>query len=645
MIENKNALGGPGINMEWTSGAKTGVGCAINTLSNIWFTINQGILNEIYYPDIDNPCIRDMQFIVVGDNYFSEEKIDTTHKTELFVSGIPGYKISNICNNNLYEIKKEIIADPYRNCLIQKVVFSPLTDHELSLYAYLTPHINNSSEGNTGWIDQYNGFPMVFAKRDHTTMAFVSNVPWKNMSVGYVGSSDGWHDIFNNKKLTKTYDIAENGNISIITQLDIKQSVKNEFIIVIGFGKDKYEAGQKALSSIIDGYEYLKKIYLEEWQDWRKQVDNVCISGVDDDYKLFKLSAAVLKVHTSKTIPNASIASLSFPWGFQSSFINKGGYHLIWTRDLVEIAGAMIAANMHEEVKSILNYLQVTQNEDGHWAQNMWLNGEAYWSGIQMDETAFPILLVELSLRKKIIKKEDLQLYWNMIKRAVEYLLLKGPITLMDRWEENKGFSSFTVAVEISALLAAAEIAEYLGFYNIKNYLVETADIWYDNIDKWLYVKDTDWAKEYGVDGYYIKIASPQVINNENINDLDIELKNHKPNANKMKIIHLIGPDFLALVRFGLRKADDLRILNTIKIIDDKLQVRTPQGVLWYRYIKDGYGEHADGNPYDGTGIGGLWHCFTGERGHYEVASGNIEEAINHLKTMEGCTRGCRFNT
>ncbi len=47
----------------------------------------------------------------------------------------------------------------------------------------------------------------------------------------------------------------------------------------------------------------------------------------------------------------------------------------------------------------MLSYLESTQEADGHWAQNMWLDGRPYWAGLQMDETAFPILLVDLLRR------------------------------------------------------------------------------------------------------------------------------------------------------------------------------------------------------------------------------------------------------
>ena len=45
----------------------------------------------------------------------------------------------------------------------------------------------------------------------------------------------------------------------------------------------------------------------------------------------------------------------------------------------------------------MLHYLQATQEGDGHWPQNMWLDGRPYWNGVQMDEAALPILLVDLA--------------------------------------------------------------------------------------------------------------------------------------------------------------------------------------------------------------------------------------------------------
>jgi glucoamylase len=98
---------------------------------------------------------------------------------------------------------------------------------------------------------------------------------------------------------------------------------------------------------------------------------------------------------------------------------------------------------------------------------------------------------------------------------------------------------------------------------------------------------------------------------------------------------HLVSPDALALVRFGLRAADDPRILGTVKVIDSLLKVETPTGPSWHRYNDDGYGEHKDGAPFDGTGIGRAWPLLTGERAHYELLANRVDCAKGLLVTME----------
>ena len=65
----------------------------------------------------------------------------------------------------------------------------------------------------------------------------------------------------------------------------------------------------------------------------------------------------------------------------------------------------------------------------------------------------------------------------------------------------------------------------------------------------------------------------------------------------------------------------------------------TPAGPLYHRYQHDGYGEHADGSPFDGSGIGRLWPLLAGERGTYALTSG--EDPLPYLQAMAGSsTRG-----
>jgi glucoamylase len=164
-------------------------------------------------------------------------------------------------------------------------------------------------------------------------------------------------------------------------------------------------------------------------------------------------------------------------------------------------------------------------------------------------------------------------------------------------------------------------------------YLRETADTWNDNIEPWTYVTGTELARRLDIEGYYVRIAPPNVGETPTLEDDVILIKNIAYQADMLSE-KIVSPDALALVRFGLRRADDPRILNTVKAIDSLLKVETPMGELWHRYNHDGYGEHADGSPFNGTGIGRGWPLLTGERAHYELAAGNKERAAKLLGDM-----------
>jgi glucoamylase len=79
----------------------------------------------------------------------------------------------------------------------------------------------------------------------------------------------------------------------------------------------------------------------------------------------------------------------------------------------------------------------------------------------------------------------------------------------------------------------------------------------------------------------------------------------------------------LELVRYGVRRADDPLIIDSLKVADHVLKRDLPQGPGWIRYNWDGYGQREDGSAYEGWGQGRVWPLLTGERAHYELAAGN----------------------
>jgi glucoamylase len=572
-----------------------------------------------------------------GVAYFSEEKRHCTFEVVPYEAGVPAYCLTNTEKDNRYRIEKEIFSDPYRNVVLQKIRFVPVEGDlkKYRLYVLLSPHLANFGTGNTGWTGDYKGIPMLFAERERAALALACSVPWLKMSAGYVGSSDGWQDLSKNYRMTWDYTLAESGNVALTGEVDL-EACGGEFVLALGFGGMWSAAGQEARSSLREPHDSLRDQYVEEWKRWHNNL--IALEDPNRENDLYRTSMAVLRTHESKDFLGGVIASLSIPWGFNKGDEDLGGYHLIWPRDLVETAGGFLAAGAKHDAVRVLSYLESTQEADGHWAQNMWLDGRSYWAGVQMDETAFPILLVAGLRRYAPDELGPLERWWELVHRAACFIVRYGPVTQQDRWEEDGGYSPFTLAVEISALLAAADLADVMGETKIAGYLRDTADNWNENIERWTYAMDTTLSRKIGVEGYYVRISPDEGDTAASPVQGFVPIKNRPPDQSSTKATRLVSPDALALVRFGLRAADDPRILNTIKVIDSLLRVELPQGPCWYRYNGDGYGEHEDGSPFDGTGTGRPWPLLAGERAHYELAAGRPQAAEALLKVMEAST-------
>ena len=529
------------------------------------------------------------------------------------------------------------------------------------LFVTGSPRLGNQGSDNTAWLADFRGRQMLFARREGHSLALGCSAPWLARSVGFVGVSDGRTDIKAHGRMTCQYDKAEHGHVAFTGEVDL-HACGGKFILAMGLDRSPDAAALNLSLSLTGAFGDARNLYIKQWSDWQKSLNQRCESSTDeishatsdergrpdssrprvnpvadvDEPNLYRTSTMVLKTHRSKRFAGASVASLAVPWGDVRSADDPGGYHLVWPRDMVEESLGFLAIGAFDETRQALNYLKVTQNPDGGWAQNVWLDGTVYAAGVQLDEAALPILLVDFARRESALSDEQLRDHWPMIRAAAGFLIRSGPSTGQGRWENAPGLQPYTLATIIAALVVAAKFADRSGEPEVADYLFQTADLWNDQIEDWTYAIGTSLAEQLGLDGYYVRLAPPPGIKALNRQG---KMPTERQ-ARDLPVDQVVSCDALALVRFGLRAADDPRILNTVKAIDAVLKADLPAGPCWRRYNGGYYGESDEGDPFSGAkdkhGHGRAWPLLTGERGHYELAAGRPESARQLLETMGG---------
>jgi len=620
------APGGPGIAPTWTSSDKDLVGCALGP-PRLWFTIGHGIINEVYYPRIDIPQIRDLGFIVGdGQGFWVEVKRLESHTVQLASPGVPAIGITH--SHPRFRLHLRVCPDALRDVLLIEVHLEG--DAGLRPYVLLAPHLGGTGRNNTAWAARHRGRSVLWAEQGPFGLALLAcNTEQRDAfeltSAGYAGSSDGWQDFTHNGAMTWNYGTAGPGNVALTGQLP------NTAVLALGLGRSKEAAATLARSSLQQAFADAWEMHCRAWEDWFRHCHGHLPAGFrlpGDLDTQFRTSAMVLRSHMDWTFSGAMVASLSIPWGNQGE--ERGGYHLVWPRDLVESAGALLALGALEDARNVLRYLIATQLEDGHWFQNQWLGGKPYWMGIQLDEAAFPVMLAVALAERNALDHIEVR---DMVSRALGFIARTGPASDQDRWEEDAGVNAFTLAACIAALVSGSSFLD--GPERLL--ALRLADYWNANVERWTVAHNTNLAHEHGVDGYYVRVSPVQTLQDTRALARILPIKNRAIPA-ELPAAEQVGGDFLQLVRFGLRRADDPLILDTLKVTDALLKVDTPMGPAWHRYNGDGYGEQDDGSAYSGTGIGRAWPLLSGERGHYELAAGN--DALPFLRSMADMAGG-----
>ncbi len=683
---------------KWSSSMKQGIGTSYEkynsslqamghvdtgAVSKVWFSLAEGLVTETAFGLIHEAQLKDMGLLIVGTSaggWFDEERVATSHSvTYLHTDGAgrplsPAYRIVNTDIEGRYRITKDVFTDPGRQTLFMRVAFQTF-ENGVTPYLLVNPHMENTGNQDVGFTSTVHlGARNV---SDNRYLVVRSSSGFVKTSAGYVGVNDGWNDLHTNRTMNCTYDYTEanppsgKGNVALTGQLATVNTATMLFDIAVGFGKTFAEAEGSALGSLGDGYSIVLNRYNgvgsnTGWEDYIAGLSKLSsmVSGTGDNGRLLYTSALMLKSMEDKTHAGALIACLCVPWG--ESIPADGfatGYRAVWVRDFFQVGMAFLAMGDKDTAKVAFKYLpkvQVkpgtpgvgTENRNGWFLQKTHVDGTLEWIGLQKDQAAMPIMYAHKLWKAGVLSNAELKSYYHsMLKPAAEFLShrstidINGPtyhnkdtfdidMTQQERWEEEKGKSPSTNASVIAGLVAAADIANFIGGTE------GGAAAWYHQQADAIYNALNDMYTTSGFfgDGEYIfRItdgSGQTCINNGGT------CKDERA---------ILDGGFLELVRYGVLGPDDPRILESIEEYNDQGLADVDRvhydfllsGTLypgWRRYSQDRYGERRnDCSNFTGSNFenrGRVWPFLTGEYGtyiidkYYKLYAGSIPAGV-----------------
>ena len=424
---------------------------------------------------------------------------------------------------------------------------------------------------------------------------------------------------------------AHDGIVSSTTSTALNGRPGHQLLtLALGFAGTRGSALGAARASLRTGWDAVAQSYAKGWHDYlsslRQPPRSLATAAEGREYTV---SQMVLAASEDKTYRGAFVASPTMPWAWGTGLQTPSGpYHLVWSRDLYEIATALIADGDTAGARRALHFLLFRQQEpDGSFPQNSDVTGKPALTNLQLDEVADPIILAwQLDAHDPAT--------WQHVKLAADFIVgfrddqgHTAPYTPQERWENQAGYSPATIASEIAGLVCAATIAQRDGDTASATKYLQTADAWRRNLNAWTLTT----TGPYG-GSYYLRLTkdgNPNAGTTYSVGDSGPTLDQRA----------VVDPSFLELVRLGVVAPNDPNILSTIRVVDAQLSTATPNGRFWHRYTGDGYGEQKDGQPWDvgfapgsQTTVGRVWPIFAGERGEYELAAG--QGAAPELRAM-----------
>jgi len=419
---------------------------------------------------------------------------------------------------------------------------------------------------------------------------------------------------------------ASGGNISAIMEIGLSQDNPTA-LVTLSFGQSEEEALSRAYRTVSKDISSVASQFIAQWKGYVKNLEDIgdlkaITSGHDEETtKLAYVSTMALKAMEDKSYKGAIIASPSIPWGDCTGDSNVGGYHLVWGRDLYNMATATMDVGDYDTALNIIRYFDNTlQETNGSMPQNTWINGVPYWGNEQLDETAYPIILAwRLKKLNKLVNLGGTDIYNTLVAPSADFLAGYNDTWTQDRWEEVIGRSPCTVAAVVAALIVAAKWADEKREFSRR-------DFWQS--------KAVDFAVSDLKDCYTSQMGK------------EYYARTYNPwNEWFKKFRDVIDGGFLELGRLGVKNPNNGKIINSLKVTDQCIRQDINGNPYFLRYGRidkqdgdgmDTYGENDEGRCWTGDhpGRGRYWPLLSGERGHYELMKAGVGEAKRYLKAI-----------
>ncbi len=667
------APGAPGSLSHFDLARKDCVGTARNAGSKVWFTVADGVLSDVYEPTIDNTNVHTLEYVVTDGHSFTDlQTRDLTYTVRSDRSGMECTVTATSAAHG-YTLTTRYLTDPARDSVVMRTSLSGPHARGLKVYARLDAIVNGNGGGGSanGGADSgvvtASGVPVVSdpntvtqaTNRDYavpTHLALTADRQGQ-ASVGYADTvSDGLTALDASHSLTP-YSSAPDGHI-VVTEQVTPNPGTHAFTLALGFGRSQDTAVSTARASVRRAFTATERAYAKTWQRYDaslRQPRHLTAAQT----RAYWLSANVVRASVDKTFPGAIAAGLASPWGQAVSAgdlpggkpVYFGSYREVFARDLYEAVTGLLAVGDVATARDATRFLFERQQEAaGNMPRNSLLNGKTApdTGGIQLDETAYPILMAYLTGLSG-----DADLYTDHIMPAADYLVAHGPSFGNERWEEQGGYSPSTIAAEIAGLTAASHIARVHGDDAHARLYQAVADDFQRTVKGFTVTHNGPYSDA----PYFLRLTKNGNPDSEYIYNLG----NGSIDVDQRAVV---DGGFQELVRLGELPADDADVQNSLTVLDKQLGTSTPTGTGYYRYgtsvdaqgdattgSEDGYGDcytpdpttcPRDGQPWPttNTGSGHLWPVLSGERAESALATGDTALARTQLDFLLGSASG-----